>query len=552
MASTAEDLLEAGREALERGEWATARSLLSDAVDQEPLPEALYHLARACEWAGDYAAAVDGYERAYRGLRETGRTRLAALIAGRELSFLHAAVYGNAAVAGGWMARARSLIDEAGDCVERGWVELAEALMVDDPGTKDGHVRAATDIARRFGDDDLRFCALGYEGTVLVLRGRVEEGMRRIDESATAATNGEVKDYLAVGEIYCKMLLCCELTLDVRRAQQWMRVAESFGRRENALWVSAICRTHYGGILTVAGRWDEAERELSAAAGLYDAGFRALRGSALVRLADLRVRQGRLEEAARLLDGMESEPFAVRPLARLHLARGESALASTCLRRFLAAEGEQAHLAPEWALLVEAELAGDRPHEAGQAYARLAAVAHGAEAPHVAGFRSYAAGLLAAARQDPSAVADFEAALAAFTTGGLPLEAGRARLAIARLLVSEEPEVAKAEARAALTSFDRLCARPDADAAAALLRHWGETGRAAPRLDGLLTKREREVLDLVGAGLSNEQIAQRLFISKRTVEHHVGNILAKLGFTRRAEAVGYALRQGSQDPVTHP
>lgn len=550
MASKAENLLGLGRAALEEGDWATARALLSDALAEEETPDTLHLLARAVEWAADYAAAVGYYERAYLGFRSTGRNRLAALIAGRELSFLHAAVYGNMAVANGWLARARSLARDVGDCVERGWVDLAEALMVDDPESKDRHIRSAAEIARRFGDSDLAFCALGYQGTSLVLRGHIAEGMRCVDESAAAATSGEVKDYLAVGEIYCKMLLCCELTLDVRRAQQWVAVAETFGRQSHAPWVSAICRTHYGGILTAAGRWREAEHELADSVALYDSGFRAMRSGALVRLAELRVRQGRFDEAERLLEGCEDDSFAIRPLARMHLGRGEAALAATLLRRFLAAAGSHPLLAPEWALLAEAEVAAGRIEAAVEVCARLETIADGPGPPHLRGFARYAAGLTAAAAERPAALAHFESALSAFTEAGLPLEAGRARLATAQLLADSQPAVAIAEARSALATFEGLAAVPDADQAAGLLRRLGRPGRPAPRVSGPLTRREQEVLGHIGAGLSNQQIAHRLVISKRTVEHHVGNILAKLGLASRAEAVAYALRHGSDVGVT--
>ena len=61
-------------------------------------------------------------------------------------------------------------------------------------------------------------------------------------------------------------------------------------------------------------------------------------------------------------------------------------------------------------------------------------------------------------------------------------------------------------------------------------------------MSGLLTKREAEVLELLGHGLTNPEISDRLFISRKTVEHHVGNILAKVNLRSRAEAAIYATR----------
>jgi DNA-binding NarL/FixJ family response regulator len=49
-------------------------------------------------------------------------------------------------------------------------------------------------------------------------------------------------------------------------------------------------------------------------------------------------------------------------------------------------------------------------------------------------------------------------------------------------------------------------------------------------------------LELLSHGLSNPQIAERLYISRKTAEHHVANVLAKLGLRSRAQAAGYAVR----------
>jgi DNA-binding NarL/FixJ family response regulator len=118
------------------------------------------------------------------------------------------------------------------------------------------------------------------------------------------------------------------------------------------------------------------------------------------------------------------------------------------------------------------------------------------------------------------------------------------RLELARALAANHPALAVAEAGGALGAFERL----GADATASLLRSLGAPARTGPKHVGVLTKREQEVLRLVGLGLSNPEIAQRLFISRKTAAHHVSSLLAKLGVRNRAGAVAYAARAFDEPP----
>ena len=76
-----------------------------------------------------------------------------------------------------------------------------------------------------------------------------------------------------------------------------------------------------------------------------------------------------------------------------------------------------------------------------------------------------------------------------------------------------------------------------------LMQELGQAG-ASPSPIELLTEREIEVLKLVARGLTNQEIADKLVVSKRTVDSHINSILAKLRMTNRTQAALYALREG--------
>ena len=79
-----------------------------------------------------------------------------------------------------------------------------------------------------------------------------------------------------------------------------------------------------------------------------------------------------------------------------------------------------------------------------------------------------------------------------------------------------------------------------------VLQEFSENNQADPEKTRInsLTERERQVIDLVGEGLKNKQIASRLFISETTVTHHLSSIFSKLEVSDRLELIIYAFRHG--------
>jgi DNA-binding CsgD family transcriptional regulator len=491
----------------------------------------------------DFAAALAAWERAYATYRAdedaVGAVRMARTLAG-----MHGTITGDAAVMSGWMARARSLLPGAGASAERGWIALNAGMFEGDRARKEASFVDAIDVGRRCGDPDLEFTALAYLGASLVHRDRTGDGMAMLDEALAAVTGDEVDDVCAVEEIFCQLFAACEHAHDVRRADAWIRAGAAVAARRRLPAVSAFCHTHYGAVLTAAGRWSEADAALCEAVRLWGLGHRsALRRGAIVRLADLRVRQGRIEEAEQLLADFTVDAETAYPLAAIHLARDETGLAADTLERGLARlPADSAATGPLLALLVDVYLAAGDVDDATAAAARLSAVATRHDSRYLTALASLTRGSVALAGAGGDARECLRDAAAGFADAELPLELARAQLAMASALATDRPDVALAEGRAALAGFERLRASRHVDAAAALLRSLGVRTSTAMRSDGLLTHREAEVLDLIGCGLSNPQISDRLFISRKTVEHHVGNILAKLGLRSRTEAAAYAVR----------
>ena len=520
-------LLDAGTTALADGRWAQARASFEEALATADLPRAHDGLAEALWWLGEPQTSLAHRERAFVGFRRAGEDTAAAAAA-IEACIVHLINFGNGAAAAGWLARAESL---AGPEL-RGWIWLLRAFMVPDAGEACALMRRCIEVGRETGDVDLELSARSDLGGRLVAAGRVEEGLTLIDEALAGALAGEGRRRATVVWACCTMLGACETAGDLERATQWLRVVDDFTARYGCPFMYATCRAHYGGLLVATGRWEQAERELAAAVRMSGRAGPVPHAMAITVLADLRLLQGRVEEAEALLDGCADD--LVR--ARVCLARAETEAAVALLERCLGDDAGPARTATVLALLVEALIRLQRPDAAAAAADRLRAFGGAEPGGRPAALAAVAAGRVAAARGDTAAATDhFCAAVPVLDRLGLAFDAALARLATARVLAGRSPQLAVVEARAALAAFDRIGAKRHADTAAELLRSLGDRGRSVPRIPGPLTRREQEVAELVGRGLSNPEIARRLHLSPRTVGHHVAHVLAKLGLRNRAE-----------------
>lgn len=554
---TIEERLTTGHAALAAGRWAEARTAFEAALAQEQTAQeetaqdcteaaqAYFGLAAALWWLGENQASVSRCTRAYALFRRAGDVGSAVQCA-VWLGITYKANFANFAAASGWIGRAERLLEPLEPGPLHGWAWMARAYRMTDLVAAEELTMRAVDLARQTGDADLELVTLSQLGLIRVGQGRTGVGFALIDEAMAAALAGERTTLDTVVYTCCDMLNACELASDVERAAQWCTVADDFVERYGCPFLYAECRIYYGSVLAAKGRWDDAERELDAGLRITDGACPGLHAKALVRLAALRVRQGRLEEAEQLLSqlgaGVGAEAEETLSLAALLLARGDAPAASRNLEQRLDRLAEhRTHLATGLDLLVEAYVASGDGVAATAAVGRLADVAGSADSDRLAAVAAGAQGRVSLTCGDPeTAAAHLEAALRLWSHLESPFEVARTRFELSRVLAPNGPDVAVDHARRALATFEALGASLDGDRVAAFLRSLGVTARIGPKGVGTLTMREREVLRLLGTGLSNPEIAARLHVSRKTAAHHVSNVLAKLNLRNRAEAAAYA------------
>jgi DNA-binding CsgD family transcriptional regulator len=532
------------------GRWGAARDAYAALLDGDDAAVAHRGMARACWWLGDTRRARDHAELAFAAFEAERRYSDAAMVA-VHLCIWHLTNFDNASAGHGWLARAGQAADRSDDPSVSGWVTLLSGYFADDrkEGLRLLELAAAT--ASSNADLDLATMAKADLGLTHVLAGEVERGMAMLDE-AMATTLAEPRGMLEVVVwASCDMLAACSLVDDLPRASQWCRAADRFMATYGCPFLQARCRAHYGRVLVAAGRWAEAERELEHALSMAADTGRGPRTEALTALADLRQRQGRADESLELLDSADGTAggAVVKAACLLDLDRADDARAA--LRSELATHSPDGPGYPLLvAVLAEAALAAGRVGEAAELLARDHPVRRAPSYPRSAAMLARASGLLAATQHDDATARHLiGVALDLFTRLELPFEAACSELQLARLLRSSDLDAAIGRAQAAHRRLEEIGARHRASEAAALLRSLGVTPRPGRPSADVLSARERDVLGLLAAGLSNPEIAERLFLSRRTVGHHVSSVLHKLNLRSRAEAAAYAARRSSQTSV---
>ena len=353
------------------GDWSGARDAFAAVLGVAEVPEALLGLANACYWLGDLPAMMQSLERAYAAARQRPDPVLAAAAA-LSLVGYHKQFMGNVAAARGWLARAARIVEAEAPQL-RGELLGGTAFVTDDPVESERLAREALAIGRANGNTDLELLAMTAVGGALVQQGRVADGMALLDEAMAGALGGECGDPLTAAHASCMTMLVCSSHFDIERATQWLQAMDRFIDRYGSPFLYAECRTHYGRVLFENGDWDAAERFLTEAIAMSRGITPASHALASGTLAELRLAQGRLEDAARVLEGLEGRAEVVVAVATLHLVRNEPSLAAAVLRRRVDAVGSgRLDLAAVVELLGQAEITlGTSDTAAGRAHALI-------------------------------------------------------------------------------------------------------------------------------------------------------------------------------------
>ncbi|MGQ0832622.1 MAG: LuxR C-terminal-related transcriptional regulator [Microthrixaceae bacterium] len=496
-------------------------------------------VAEASWWIGRLDDCIDAREAAYAAYDAIGDHRRAGQCA--VWLWEHHAVKARPAIGGGWLRRARRALEDHPETVEFASLVLREAEVAHGAGTLDEAQRLAGDalaLCRRLRSQDMEAQALQTLGRILIDSGRPQEGLAHLDEAMLSALEGKLSPY-TTGKVYCSLISACKELGDPRRAAEWIDATTRWSENHPLAMWPGICRVHHASLLHLKGDWEAAEREARQACAELD-GFHVPNVAAgYIEIGEIRRRLGDLDAAeaafatAEALSGQTSPGLA---LVRLAQRRIDEAIA--IITRMLAERPTErlarAKLLPA---RVQIAIAAGDLDGAVAAADELDEIASAFAGPMLAADARSARGRLQLALGDaPGACGTLRDALTLWQELEVPYEEATVRLLLGqacRGCGDEEGAARSLSISAAI--FDRLGAAHDAAPADA---------RSPSSLPAGLTEREAEVLALVASGLTNKELATRLYLSERTVARHLSNIFTKVGVTSRTAAAAFAFEHG--------
>ncbi|MCW2832056.1 MAG: Regulatory protein LuxR [Nocardioides sp.] len=538
--------LDVGMRALEQAQWGEARGCFEtvlaageSARAREGLGQALWFLGHIQEGIESKACAFELYARAG---RYDDAARAAVWVSHQHL------LSGRASAARGWLARAERELQDMAECEGHGWAAVERARQVADPADRTAHALRAVAIGRRVHASDLEIFALSVAGRARVEAGHTEDGLLLLEEALAGAAGGRVTNVHTLAEAYCNLIIASTSTGDWVRATEWCEQVDAFARAHDTAPLFGTCRGVHADVLLATGHWLEAEQALETSLETHARFVPEMAQPSVASLAELRIRQGRLDDAELLLAGREETPSALRVLALLRMAQGRHAAAVTLLERAVRpGTGGVVATGRLLADLVDARLAVADLAGARGAAGDLADLGEQSGIRLVVARSELAASRVArAGNHAEDATEHARVALTAFEALAMPLEVAEARLELARALAltpGAASGVAVDEAVAARVLFRQLGADRYVRAVDDFLRELDRPAPGGVHHPGPLTRREQEVLELVAQGFSNARVAATLVITEKTAGHHVSHILAKLGVKNRTEAAAYVTRQ---------
>jgi DNA-binding CsgD family transcriptional regulator len=546
--------LQKSREAMDHGKWKEARDLLEKQLQQNPSPEVFEELARACWWLNDFIPLFDYRLKAYEAFIQTGDKKGAARNAGW-LGLDYLEFKGEFPIANGWFQRAANLVKDMEDCWELGFVTLLKARVafLQQPSNDAALqlVEESIAIARRVGSIDGEMMATGVKGLILTTEGKINEGMAYLDEATLMATTSEVKDVSIAGITCCFLIEACQRIRDYERAGQWCSKVKELARRWHFDALFSTCRTNYASVLIWKGEWGAAEQELLLASKELEQLRPNQISMCLAQLAELRRRQGRWKEANDLLQQAQISSTKLLTSAAFAFDQGEYETAVEMAQRFIRqiANKEKTKKLAAIELLIRTYCKQQKTDEAINLLSELKEIAEMVNTlPIKASFLSCSGVVQDALGNTMAAREFFEDAIDIYDTIDAPFESAVNRILLSEVLIRmQQYRNVEIELNTALKAFEKMGAEKFVEKAKQLLKTVHRQHALEQRGDlAEFTGRELEILRLLAEGKNNEEIAQQLFLSVRTVEKHLTNLYLKMGVSgksARAFAASYAVKR---------